>query len=264
MSEDAGRILVVDDEPNIRAGLRDVLLRDGHTVTEAGSGQEALAILESAVCDAAIIDIRMPEMPGTELMELIRTRWPHTAVIMLTGHGTLESAMTAVKAGAHDYLLKPARPEAIRESLATAIVMSRRHTAEAQFLDTMRTGLRHLEDVTASPPIQSPGTDHTHRLEVGDLRIDLRAYEVRRSGTLVHLSPTEFKLLVTLASHPGEAVGYASLVELSLGYEAELWEAKELIKRHIFALRHKIEPDPAAPHYILNVRGVGYRLAGSG
>ena len=64
-----------------------------------------------------------------------------------------------------------------------------------------------------------------------------------------------------MAYHPGEAVDYATLVESGLGYEAEPWEAKELVKRHIFAMRHKLEPDPTAPRYILNVRGVGYRLS---
>lgn len=257
-----GRILIVDDEVNIRTGLRDVLVRDGHTVTEAGSGQEALTLLESFDCDAAVVDIRMSGMSGIELLEVIRARWPHVAVIMLTGHGALESAMAAVKEGAHDYLLKPARPETIRGTLTTAITVSRRRKAETQLLEAMQAGLRRLDAAKdAAPRPEAPGSSEPRRLKIGDLHIDLRAYEVRRDGTPISLSPTEFKLLVALASRPGETVDYVSLVQESLEYEAEVWEAKELIKRHVFALRHKIEPDPAAPRYILNVRGVGYRLA---
>jgi DNA-binding response OmpR family regulator len=92
----------------------------------------------------------------------------------------------------------------------------------------------------------------------------LRAHEVRPDGVPVGLSPTEFKLLVALACRPGEAIDYGDLVVESMGYEAEPWEAKELIKRHVYALRHKIEPDSAAPEYVVNVHGVGYRLAAPG
>jgi len=83
---------------------------------------------------------------------------------------------------------------------------------------------------------------------------------VRREDELIPLTPSEFQLLVTLASRPGEVIDYVTLVRLALDYEAESWEAKELIKRHVFALRRKIERDPSSPKYILNVRGVGYRL----
>ncbi len=261
MSGDIGWILIVDDEVNIRAGLRDVLVRDGHTVTEAGSGEEALTRLETSDYDVAIVDIRMPEMSGIELLEVIRLRWPHIAVIMLTGHGTLETAMVAVKAGAHDYLLKPARTEAIRQTLTTAIAASRRHKVEAQLLESMRVSLELLDGGRDEGAVEAPGLDEPRRLDVGGLHIDLRAHEVRRDGIPVGLSPTEFKLLVALATRPGEAIDYGDLVQESMGYEAESWEAKELIKRHVYALRHKIETDPAAPQYILNVRGIGYRLA---
>jgi DNA-binding response OmpR family regulator len=100
-------------------------------------------------------------------------------------------------------------------------------------------------------------------LVIGDLYLDLRAHELFQSGRAIHLSPTEFKLLAVLASRPNEVVDYPTLARLSLGYDTTLWEAKELIKRHVSAIRRKIEPDPVSPHYILNVRGVGYRLAAS-
>ena len=95
---------------------------------------------------------------------------------------------------------------------------------------------------------------------IGDLEIELQAHEVRQGGSPIALTPSEFQLLVALATHPGEVLDYVTLVRLSLDYEAEPWEAKELIKRHVFSLRQKIEPKPASPQYILNVRGVGYRL----
>ena len=87
--------------------------------------------------------------------------------------------------------------------------------------------------------------------------------QVRRGDKIISLSPTEFQLLATLAGRAGEVIDYMTLVQMSLDYEAEPWEAKELIKRHIFTLRKKLEPEPSSPRYILNVRGVGYRLASS-
>ena len=125
----------------------------------------------------------------------------------------------------------------------------------------MRAGLKRLDDPGTSTSVEAPRAADIRQLEVGELLVDLRSHEVRRDGTPVHLSPTEYKLLVALASRPGEALDYTHLAQLGLGYETEAWEAKELVKRHIFAMRHKIERDPASPRYILNVRGVGYRLA---
>jgi DNA-binding response OmpR family regulator len=112
----------------------------------------------------------------------------------------------------------------------------------------------------ADPESPTAGQSQRRRYRVGDLLIDLLTYEVRQGDRSISLTPTEFQLLVTLAERAGEVIDYISLVQLALEYEAESWEAKELIKRHIFGLRQKIEPEPSSPRYILNVRGVGYRL----
>ncbi|MCP4362575.1 MAG: response regulator transcription factor [Chloroflexi bacterium] len=261
MNTISGRVLIVDDEVNIRGGLRDVLIKDGHGVTDVGSGEEALVTLASATYDVALVDIRMPGISGIELLQTIRERRPHLAVIILTGHGGLESAMAAIKAGAHDYLLKPAQPKIIRQTVIEAIASSRRHREQAHLVESLRTSLTRFDDIVAEEPAHnSTSTPDMHSLGVGDLHIDLHTHEMRRNGNPVHLSPTEFKLLVALASHPNDVVDYVTLAQLSLGYEPSLWEAKELIKRHVSAVRHKIEPDPTAPRYLLNVRGVGYRL----
>ncbi len=253
-----GRILIVDDETNIRSGLKAVLMKDGHEVQEASTAEKALAILSSYACEAALVDIRMPGMSGTALLREIRRQWPYLSVILLTGQGTLESAMTAVKEGARDYLLKPAQPDVIRQTMIQAIAASRRRQEQTRLFDSLRTGLQRLEELPAAPPAQH---GRQRPLTVGSLQIDLQAHEVCQNGEPVPLTPSEFQLLVVLAQHAGQVIDYITLVQLALSYEAERWEAKELIKRHIFALRQKIEADPAEPHLILNVRGVGYRLA---
>lgn len=255
-----GRILVVDDEVNIRKGLQAVLRKVGHQVHGVSSGEEALEALEAFPCDVAIVDIRMPGMTGVELLAQVHDRWPHVAVVLLTGHGTLQSAMAAVKAGAHDYLLKPAQPAEIRRVIDDALVASRRLREQEWLMASLRTGLQRLDQLPAEPPPETAVPPAKRVIQAGDLYIDLQSYEVRRGEAPVLLTPSEFKLLTVLAQRAGDVIEYASLVKLALDYEAEPWEAKELIKRHVFALRQKIEPDPASPHYILNVRGVGYRL----
>ncbi len=256
MNTHPGKILIVDDEKNIRRGLRAVLTKDGHAVQMAASAEEALAVLETFPCEAAVVDICMPGLSGTELLAQIRARWPYTAVILLTGNGTLESAMTAVKEGAYAYLLKPAAPAVIRQTLEEALIASRQQREQALFLESLRSGLRRLEGDTAVTPTPQSVPDY---LTLGPLQIDLQAHEVRRDNQPISLTPTEYRLLVTLSDRPGQVLDYQTLVQLTLDYEAEVWEAKELIKRHVFTLRQKIEPDPAQPSLILNVRGVGYR-----
>jgi DNA-binding response OmpR family regulator len=260
MKANSACVLVIDDEVNIRAGLRDVLLKDGHDVKEASSGPEALAILETWPCDVAILDIRMPGMPGDEVLEKIRARWPYTLVVMLTGHGTLETAMSAIKAGAHDYLLKPAQPDVIRATIQQAIAVAVRQKESASLLEALRTGLKRIAGLASPDHEEKESGIETRHLTAGKITIDLGAHEVRVRGELVSLSPMEFSLLTVLASHFNEAVDYMALVREGLGYEVQPWEAKDLIKRHVFALRQKIEADPPNPQYLLNVRGVGYRL----
>ena len=96
--------------------------------------------------------------------------------------------------------------------------------------------------------------------QIGALRIDGRAHTVQRAGEAIILTPSEYDVLLVLAQRVGQVVDYVTLVKLGLAYDAEPWEAKELIKRHIYALRQKLEPDSSAPSYIHNVRAVGYRL----
>ena len=256
-----GKILVVDDEANIRAGLLAVLANDGHEVKDASSGEEGLGMLELFHCEVAVVDIRMPGMSGVELLHEIRERRPYVSVILLTGHGTLETAMSAVREGAFDYLLKPAQPELIRKTVSGALVVARRNREQANLMESLRAGMQRLEELPADPAPSKAEIDSSKSVDVGDLHIDLQAYEVRMGSELVSLTPSEFHLLVALASRPGEVIDYVTLVRLALDYDAESWEAKELIKRHVFALRRKIEPDPSSPSYILNVRGIGYRLA---
>lgn len=258
-----GKILLVDDETNIRQGLKAILQKDGHDVRDVASADAALTLLPDFDAEAAVLDIRMPGMKGTELLAAIKAQRPYLAVIMLTGHGTLETAMTAVKEGAFDYLLKPAKPDTLRDVVCRALMAARRQREQTALLETLQIGLQRLQQLpAASPPghlTQAPATD---LLRIGDLVINRATYEVRYAGETLSLTPTEYTLLLALAEQAGAVMDYVTLTKVVLDYEAEPWEAKELIKRHIYTLRQKLEPRPDQPRFILNVRGVGYRLAG--
>jgi DNA-binding response OmpR family regulator len=256
----AGRILVVDDEANIRDGLRAVLERQGHEVRTADSADSALRELAVFSAEVIILDIRMPGMTGIDLLPRLREHRPPTAVILLTGHGSLQSAMAAIRENAFDYLLKPASPVAIQAALARALHSVRRQRSQVTLLDTLRSGLADLEpepqaESTPAPPAASPVW------KLGDLIIDPARHTVWCRARTIDLTPTEYRLLVALLEKGGATLDYISAVRLTLGFSTEKREAKELIKRHIFTLRQKIEPDPSRPQLILNIRGVGYRAA---
>jgi DNA-binding response OmpR family regulator len=181
---------------------------------------------------------------------------------MLTGHGTLQTAITAVKEGAFDYLLKPTQPDAIRAVVNHALAEARRQREQADLLQTLQVGLQRLQMLPATPPFSLPNpAAATTILRAGDLVIDRAAYEVRFRGQPIALTPTEYRVLLALAEHGGAAVDYITLVREGLEYDAEAWEAKELIKRHIYTLRQKIESNTDQAQIIINVRGVGYRLS---
>ncbi|MCP4416238.1 MAG: response regulator transcription factor [Chloroflexi bacterium] len=258
-----GKILLVDDEANIRQGLKAILQKDGHEVQDVATANAALALLPTFATEVAVLDIRLPGMQGTELLAGIKTKWPYMAVILLTGHGRLESAVTAVKEGAFDYLMKPAKPNAIREVVGRALIEARHQREQTALLDTLQAGLHRLQELPASQAPNQPATKAPPALlHIGDIVINRAAYEVRRQNETLTLTPTEYQVLLILAEQSGAVVDYATLVKIALDYAAEPWEAKELIKRHIYTLRQKVEWQPERPQMILNVRGVGYRLVG--
>lgn len=257
MPAQQAKILVVDDEPAIRTGLSTVLEGAGYSVDAVESGEAALNHLEKHDADLALLDIRMSGMSGVDLMREIKERWPHMAVILLTGYASIDSAIAAVRAGADDYLMKPSSAEKIKDSVSQALDRRLRERRRDELLDQLREGLGQLDQELVSSP--SPGPAST--LEVGELRVDTRRHEAQRGAETLDLTPTEFDLLVYLMRNAERAIGHQELVREVQGYEAEVWEARELIKYHIHTLRQKLEPDPSQPEYIHTVRGVGYKLS---
>jgi DNA-binding response OmpR family regulator len=230
--------LVVDDEERIRFFVKETLQREGHVVTEATSGEEALEILQDTSFNVAILDLMLGgRVDGQRVLEAVRWRWPGTVVIMMTAHGSLESAVEAIQEGVDGYLLKPVRAEEVRRTVREALER-RQKRAELQLAGGDQQVLRR-----------------------GPLLADLNSHEVVRDGESLNLTPSEFKLLVHMMQNAGEAISPMDLVEAVRQYKPEyMQEARQIIKWYIHRLRQKVELDPSSPRYIVNVRGVGYML----
>jgi DNA-binding response OmpR family regulator len=229
--------LVVEDERAIRFFLREALEREGYSVREVSSGEEALDILQDTRFDIAILDLMLGgRVDGQRVLEAIRWRWPRTIVIMITAHGSLESAVDAIREGVDGYLLKPVRADAVRQAVREAIARRQDHIGQ---------GDQESESL----------------LRRGPFAVDLSSHNVAREGETLHLTPSEFRLLVHMMQNVGQAVTPIDLVEAVREYRPSYQqEARQIIKWYIHRLRQKIEPDPTDPRYVVNVRGVGYML----
>jgi DNA-binding NtrC family response regulator len=125
MSEDKPQILLIDDEAIALSNLSHVLEREGYTVTACKDGESGLAAMQSTRFDLVLTDLRMPGIDGMDVLRHIRETTPEVPVIMITGHATLDSAVEAMKAGAHHYIAKPFRLDEAREVVRSALELGR-------------------------------------------------------------------------------------------------------------------------------------------
>lgn len=223
-------ILIIEDEPELVKVLRSYLEQSGFSVLSAGRGDTGLSLWESKHPDLVILDLNLPGMDGLDVAREIRRKGA-TPIIMLTARVEETDQLIGLELGADDYIPKPFSPR---------IVVAR-----------VRALLRRSEAASVV----------TQVLRLADLEIDLDGHTVQRDGQPLELTPTEFSLLVTLASQPGRAFSRLQLLEASQGSAYEGYE--RTIDAHIKNLRAKIEPDPKNPQYIETVFGVGYRFTRS-
>jgi DNA-binding response OmpR family regulator len=224
------RILAVDDDALVRKSLKYRLEREGHTVTVAETGEEALACARRDPPDLIVLDIGLPDRDGLEVARLIQ-REINVPIIFLTGRGRETDVVVGLELGAEDYVTKPFR---MRELLARIRVVLRRTT--------------HAVVSTPEEP-----------LTVGDLWLDPKAHEVRVRGQLVDLPPKEFELLRLLMANAGTVLPTNYLLDAIWG--DDFGGAVQVLYVHIGWLREHIEPDPRNPRHIQTVRGVGYKLS---
>jgi DNA-binding response OmpR family regulator len=257
-----GHILIVDDEASLRQTLARILQRADFEVTTAANGKEALGLLAQQSFDLVYLDIRMPDMNGLEVLKIVHTQFPEVPVILFTAQPDLNSAVEALRRGAIDYLLKPLKPQTVidRSNAILASKQKERRKRELQRqIDTLQAELSALENETMPQTSEAPVSDDRF-LRRGQLTLDTHTRRVSLNERVINLSPTSFDYLLALARHTPNVVDYQTLVAEAQGYETDAHEAQELTKWHVHHIRHAIEPDAHNPIYVINVRGVGYRL----
>lgn len=264
-------ILVVDDEGAIRYSISKTLQRVGYQVQTAASGEEALEMIRQQPFDVVLTDIRMPGLTGVELLAEIKKEAPDAVVILLTGYASLETAIESLRLGAHDYLVKPSSSQDIRQSVAQGLERSRNMRQRRALLKSIRENVEQLTGVpddgnaiTSSPSSSSAGTPvvtPVTTMTIGPLTIYPGRYQISVGDQPIDLTPTEFDLLLYLAAHRGRVVPCSELVREVRGYTLEEHEAREVIRPHVSNLRRKLKSSGQNPNIIVNVRGIGYRLA---
>jgi DNA-binding response OmpR family regulator len=265
--ERAAQILVVDDEAPIRATLSALLRRAGYTVTTAENGEAAIALLAERHFDLLLCDLKMPGVDGMAVVRAAQAADPEIVCIVLTGHGSLESAIEGLRRDIFDYLLKTSDPQDVLARVAEGLQHRAQRERRKSMLQTLVSAAAELGERTPGTNVATPNpavpTNTTHQppLAVGALAIDPLRQEVQIGDRTITLTPTELRVLVCLAQHAGRAQTYVQLVHCAQGFDSYPAEAAELIKPHIYHLRQKLESDPKEPRLLLTVRGTGYMLA---
>jgi two-component system KDP operon response regulator KdpE len=227
MPASPAKILIVDDEPQIRTLLKATLGRAGYAVVEASNAREALNAKSIVKPDLILLDLGLPDRDGLELVTALRGE-PRAAVVVISARDQTEQKVAALDLGADDYVTKPFDTE--------------------ELLARVRASLRHRLSSEAERQV----------VEAGVVRIDLLARLVWRDGQEVHVTPKEWDLLAELAKHPGRVLTHQNLLRTVWG-PAHV-DQTEYLRVAIRALRQKLEAEPSQPVLIVNEPGVGYRL----
>ncbi len=272
------RLLVVDDEYNIRAMLTQAFQAMGYETDSVGSGPKALHLLQQNHYDLMILDMSMPVMDGIEVMRRAREWSPDLSIIVLTGHASVTSAIEAIRANADDYLTKPS---SVHQIAAAALRALEKRAKELRQQRLVRAALDVLQEPletdaalipsvpgTATTTIMPSSTNPTDKsgryLEVGPLTLDRQKRSVTthdQPPRTAELTEGEMSVLELLMAHPDEVLSCRELASTVWDYAADEWEAQSVIRPYICRLRQKLEPVSDEPRFIRTVRRRGYLLA---
>lgn len=233
-------ILVVDDEPVARQSLSDILKLEGYQVAAAANGQAAVEHVRTHTIDLMIVDLKMPGMDGLEVVQVVNQLSPDTEIILLTAHGSIETAIQALRLRIHDYLLKPASP--------------------AQVIASVKKGLSRRSKARSAVS-QGEGGQEIFTLKDGTA-VDLSRRQIKHKNRIEHLTPAEGRLLRILMENPGKVFSHRELVLLVQGYDTSQQEAPEILRPLVSRLRHKLEKFPSLSDQVVSVRGTGYLYEG--
>jgi two-component system response regulator MprA len=256
------RLLIVDDEPNIRSALGTALRLLGYSVDEADSGEEALLLLERASYDLMVLDMHMPGLGGLEVMKRVRQLWPDLLIVILTGHATLESAIAAVKSEAVDYLLKPASTHEIAETVTRALQKQTGQRQRRQLMELMGEAIEVLRHPNTPYPATGPAKDMSNTLiEFERLTLDRQKRMLTITNDdiqIVQLTEGETIVMASLMTYPDQILSCRDLIQVGWGYDMNERDAQGVIRPHICRLRNKIGLLMPRPTPIHTVRKRGY------
>jgi DNA-binding response OmpR family regulator len=234
-------ILVVDDEIVERQTLTDILKLEGYHVVAVANGEAAVDYIRSNTVDLIILDLRMPGMSGLDVVKVVNRIYPDVEIIMLTAHGSLESAIEALRSQVHDYLLKPASPTQIIDSVKRGLARRSRKLVERE---NQQTDVSKEENAVVT---LGDGTvvDYGRRL-------------VRSETQTIFLTPAEGRLLRIFVENIGKVFTHRDLVLLVQGYSTTQQEAPEILRPLVSRLRQKLSEIPSLMVRVVSVRGTGY------
>jgi two-component system, OmpR family, KDP operon response regulator KdpE len=229
MSQDKGMILVIEDEPQMQRFLRIVLQGQGYGFIEAQTGQEGLVQAATRSPDIILLDLGLPDIDGLEVTRRLR-EWSDIPIIVISAREQEQDKIKALDAGADDYLTKP--------------------FGAGELLARIRVAIRHkvMRQSAVGEPV----------FVLDNLRVDMSQRQVFLNEQEVHLTPIEYKLLTVLIQNAGKVVTHSQLLK-------EVWgpsysKETQYLRVYMTQLRHKLESDPARPHFLINEPGIGYRL----
>ena len=274
-SLDKARVLIVDDEADIRFALTRILAFEGYEAEEAASGKAALTLLEQKKYDLMVLDMRMPGMNGSEVMDYAHKHFSDLLVIVLTGQATLESAIAATKIDSVvNYLTKPVTTDdfisAVNEALKKRTERQRQQklvTAAAQVLSVMQSPTPGSEIL--SNPSSTVASQQLERfVYVHPITLDRRKRLITMMDEnpvrVIELTKGETAVLTALMMSSGQTLSCHELVNLALGYDINETESESVIRPYIFRLRRKIEVDARRSGLIQTIRRHGYKFAAVG
>ena len=221
-------VMVVDDEPKIVRLARDYLEHAGFSVIVAHDGKAALAAARTHKPDLVVLDLGLPELDGLDVARTLRGE-SNVPIVMLTGRSEESDKLVGLEIGADDYVTKPFSPKELVARVRAVLRRTERPRSDAEIV------------------------------RVGDVTLDIPRMRTTVADRVVDLTPTEFQLVATMAREPGRVFTRAQLLDAVHGVAFESYE--RAIDAHVKNVRHKLEPDPGRPRYLLTVYGVGYRFA---
>lgn len=231
----AETILIVEDEPSVARGLQYGLKAEGYTVLTAADGRKALELARGAHPQLILLDIRLPDMSGFDVCRTLREEGIIVPILMVTARDEEVDKVLGLELGADDYVVKP--------------------FSFRELLSRIRAALRRAYGELA----QGVG----ERVAFGDVVVDIQKLRVDKGGKMVYLTPTEYRLLRHLVTHPDQVFSRDTLLELVWGYDSTV-DSHRTVDVHMRHLREKIEENPANPRWLITVRGAGYSFSAAG